>query len=122
MGWIRKKPKRAFNKHWIQNAAEIAGNEQWIWDEEKEVANKRKHGIDFQTATHVLNDPLVASRRDPYPYEERCQTIGVINGVVVLVVHTTPKPDTMTGEEIGRIISARKATPHERKAYEEGNF
>ncbi|HWS85125.1 MAG TPA: BrnT family toxin [Ktedonobacteraceae bacterium] len=119
---IRKKSKRAFNKQWIQNAAENVGNEQWIWDEEKEAANKRKHGIDFETATHVLNDPLVVSCRDPYPYEERCQTIGVIHDVVVLVVHTTPKLDIMTGKEIGRIISARKATPHERRDYEEGNF
>jgi uncharacterized protein len=54
--------------------------------------------------------------------EERWQTIGVISGVVVLVVHTAPKLDTITGEEIGRIISARKATAHERRAYEEGEF
>ena len=70
----------------------------------------------------VFNDPLAASRRDLYPYEERWQTIGVIGGVVVLVVHTAPKLDTIAGEEIGRIISARKATAHERRAYEEGEF
>jgi hypothetical protein len=42
--------------------------------------------------------------------------------VVVFVVHTWPEPDPDTGEEVGRIISARKATAHERRAYEEGVF
>ena len=37
-----------------------------------------------------------------------------------MVVHTWPELDTGSGEEIGRIISARKATRHERAAYEEG--
>ena len=41
---------------------------------------------------------------------------------VVMVVHTWPDFDTETGEEIVRIISARKATRHEREAYEEGHF
>ena len=40
---------------------------------------------------------------------------------VVMVVHTWPDVDMATGEEIGRIISARKATRHERRAYEEGH-
>ena len=40
---------------------------------------------------------------------------------VVMVVHTWPDIDTETGEEIGRIISVRKATRHEREAYEEGH-
>ena len=38
---------------------------------------------------------------------------------VVMVVHTWPNFDTETGEEIVRIISARKATRHEREVYEE---
>jgi uncharacterized DUF497 family protein len=45
----------------------------------------------------------------------------MIGEVIVFVVHTWPEPDS-NGEEIGRIISARKATAHERKAYEEGRF
>lgn len=40
---------------------------------------------------------------------------------VVMVVHTWPEVDTATGESIGRIISARKATRNEREAYEEGH-
>lgn len=44
----------------------------------------------------------------------------MVGTVVVLVVHTWPDLDMETGEETGRIISARKATRHEREAYEEG--
>ena len=40
---------------------------------------------------------------------------------VVVVVHTWPDFDTETGEEIGRIIAARKATKREMEAYEEGH-
>jgi len=70
----------------------------------------------------VFRDPLAASWRDPDPGEERWQTIGVIGHVVVFVVHTWPEPDPYTMEEVGRIISARKATAHRRRAYEEGAF
>jgi uncharacterized DUF497 family protein len=94
----------------------------WIWNAEKNAINKRKHRISFETAVLVFDDPLATSRRDPYPDEERWQTIGMIGHVVVFVVHTTPATDAMTGEETGRLISARKATAHERKAYEEGHF
>jgi uncharacterized DUF497 family protein len=45
----------------------------------------------------------------------------VIGIVAIFVVHTWPDPDGES-EETGRIISARKATPHERRAYEEGDF
>jgi uncharacterized protein (DUF4415 family) len=39
---IRKKIKRSFNKQWTKNTVEIAGNEQWTWNEEKEVAKHVK--------------------------------------------------------------------------------
>lgn len=94
----------------------------WVWNVEKNAVNKGKHRLSFETAMLVFNDPLAASRRDLYPYEERWQTIGIIGGVVIFVVHTAPKLDTISGEEIGRTISARKATVHERRAYEEGEF
>lgn len=69
-----------------------------------------------RTAQVVFRNPLAASRHDPDPGEERWQTIGVMGHVVVFVVHTWPEPDPATGEEVGRIISARKATAHERRA------
>ena len=94
----------------------------WTWDDEKNRTNNRDHGLSFETAQVVFRDPLAASRRDPDSSEERWQTMGMIGHVVVFVVHTWPEPDPDTGEEVGRIISARKATSHERRAYEEEEF
>lgn len=94
----------------------------WIWDDAKSKANKLKHGLSFETAQLVFNDPLAASRRDPYPDEERWQTIGKISQVTIFVVHTSPIYDQESKEEIGRIISARKATTYERRVYEEDDF
>jgi len=48
--------------------------------------------------------------------------MGMVGPVALFVVHTWPEPDPEAGEEIGRIISARKATRHERRDYEKGNF
>ena len=42
--------------------------------------------------------------------------------MVIIVAHTGPRPEPGTGTAAGRIISARKATAHERRAYEEGDF
>ena len=94
----------------------------WTWDESKSRANRRKHKLGFETAQLVFDDPLAASRRDPNPHEERWQTIGMIANVIVIVIHTRSRVDHESGEETGRIISARKATPHERTLYEEGDF
>ena len=93
----------------------------WTWDEEKNRRNRRVHGLSFETAALVFDDPLAASRPDHSAGEERWQTIGMIDGVIVLLVHTWPELDS-SGKEVGRIISARKATVHERKAYEEDRF
>lgn len=94
----------------------------WIWDPAKDAGNRKRHRLSFAVAALVFDDPLAASRRDDYPYEERWQTIGAIGQVIVLVVHTTPEFDAAAGEETGRIISARKATPHERRLYEDYGF
>ncbi len=94
----------------------------WTWNEAKNRANKQKHGLSFETARLVFNDPLSVSRCDQYPDEERWQTIGFINGVIVFVVHTYPTYEQESEEEIGRIISARKATKYERRIYEQGEF
>jgi hypothetical protein len=93
----------------------------WTWDEEKNRRNRRVHGLSFETAELVFDDPLAVSRPDHSAGEERWQTIGMIDGVIILLVHTWPESDS-SGEEVGRIISARKATVHERKAYEEDRF
>ena len=94
----------------------------WTWDQKKNEANLRAHGLGFNAAAFVFDDPWSATREDPYPYEQRWRTIGMVGTQVVMVVHTWPDFDTEAGEEIGRIISARKATRREREAYEEGHY
>ena len=94
----------------------------WIWDQTKNEANLRAHGLSFEAATYVFDDPMAATEEDPFPYEQRWRTIGMVGTQVVMVVHTWPDIRTETGEQRGRIISARKATRRERRAYEEGYF
>ena len=92
----------------------------WLWNEQKSQLNKQKHGLRFETAQAVFDDSMCRSRLDFYPQEERWQTIGMIGPVCVIVVHTLSAGDDE--EAAGRIISARRATRHERKEYEEGRF
>jgi len=90
------------------------------WDEAKNRRNLAKHGINFKIARSVFEDPHALSIQDRIVEdEERWQTLGAIGGlVVVLVAHTHEEEGS---EEVIRIISARKATPLERKAYEQGS-
>ena len=76
--------------------------------------------LSFETAALVFADPLLVQRPDPYPEEERWLTMGLVGNVVIVVSHTSPDWETGAGSAVGRIISARKATSHERRAYEEG--
>ena len=92
------------------------------WGPDKDEANKQKHEIGFGTAILVFRDPLFMTDINSYPYEERFQTVGMVNGDVILVIHTLTEGPFTADTEAGRIISARKATPQERKAYEEGAF
>jgi uncharacterized protein len=92
----------------------------WAWDQNKDRFNRRKHGLSLATASFVFDDPLALSRADEHRPEERWQTIGRVGPALIFVVHTCP--EQIDGEETGRIISARKATAHERRAYEEGEF
>ena len=94
----------------------------WEWHAQKDQQNRRKHGLSLAAAVLVLADPLAASRPDPYPNEARWQTVGSAGGIAVLfVVHTEPAPQP-DGRVVGRIIGVRKATRHERTAYEAGTF
>jgi uncharacterized protein len=100
---------------YIQHEAEAM---QFDWDDEKNRANLVKHGVSFELASYVFDDPLHHSLPDRYEYEERWQTIGVArNLMTILVVHTITELEDE--EELIRIISARLATAHERRAYEE---
>ena len=92
----------------------------WTWDPEKDRINQRKHGISFDTARLVFDDLLSVTLPD-YRYldELRCTTTGMVGGAVLVVAHTQQEYSVALGMEIGRIISARKAAPHERRSYEE---
>jgi uncharacterized DUF497 family protein len=94
----------------------------WIWDPQKAEANRAKHGLSFETAILVFDDPLHASRPDAHLDDDRWHTIGLVGPVVLLVVHTLPQAQSEGEEPVGRIISARKATASERRAYEDGSF
>jgi len=75
--------------------------------------------LSFATAVRVFDDPFHLSQLDPHRDGDRWRTLGSVGAVVILVVHTLPEESIIADEPIGRIISARKATPHERRAYEE---
>ena len=84
------------------------------WDPKKAVSNLRKHGIDFADAATVLEDESALTIDDDDPEEKRFVTIGMDALARVLVVVYTWRGETI------RIISARDATPSERREYEEG--
>lgn len=86
----------------------------FVWDENKEKINIAKHGLDFSTAALVFRDQNRLEWFDEAHSddEDRYITIGEINGIaVVLMVVYTERGNTI------RLISARKATKHERKVY-----
>ena len=85
------------------------------WDDNKEQINIKKHGMDFETASRVFDDE---NRIEIYndlhsDYEDRYITIGMIDEItcIAMVVYTE------RGTDVIRIISARKATPKERRKY-----
>lgn len=85
------------------------------WDENKNRTNRAKHGVSFETAKEVFEDPDLITRPDrEVSGERRWQTIGYAAGVLT-VAHTVVELGT---DEMIRIISARRATPGERKLYE----
>jgi uncharacterized DUF497 family protein len=83
------------------------------WDPVKARSNLRKHGIRFADAATALEDERAISVRDEREAEERWITIGMDGLARLLVVVYTWRD-----EEV-RLISARAATPRERRQYEE---
>jgi uncharacterized DUF497 family protein len=91
------------------------------WDENKNRINIARHGLDFESVKPVFDDPLSLTALDQVvDGEQRFRTVGAALPGVVLVAHTLR--DISEGEELVRIISARYATSHERKTYEEGEY
>lgn len=93
---------------------------QFAWDERKNRANWRKHGVSFETAKLVFDDPHHLTRQDrEVEGEARWQTIGIVGEVHLLLVAHTVNEDK--NEEVIRIFSARKATRQERSTYGQSN-
>jgi hypothetical protein len=91
----------------------------FTWDEQKNRGNCKKHGIGFDTAVRVFLDPLHLTRMDRITDgEERWQTIGRVEGVLLILVAYTVVDEK---EEVLRIISARKVTRQEQIEYEKTN-
>lgn len=85
---------------------------QFEWDDSKAEANYAKHGIPFNLAVRVFDDPFrLEIEDDRFDYgEERIITLGLIDGRVYVVIYT-PRDDHC------RIISARKANARESRRY-----
>jgi uncharacterized DUF497 family protein len=81
------------------------------WYSEKERLIAEKHGLDMETVKKVFDDPfrIVQYDKTHSGLEDRWQTLGMFNGVL-FVVYTER-------EEKTRIITAREATPEERRIY-----
>ena len=82
------------------------------WDAAKAASNRAKHGVRFPDATAVFADPGALTIADDYPHEERYIVIGHDGAGRLLVVVFTWR-----GEDLVRIISARKATHAEADMY-----
>jgi len=86
----------------------------FTWDPRKAAVNLRKHGVSFEEAASVFADPLALAVEDGVD-PERVLLIGLSDRRrLVLSVYTEVDEDTI------RIISARRATSHERRHHEEG--
>ena len=82
------------------------------WDENKNKSNIEKHGIDFNHAKGVLDDPkkkMTPDNRKDYG-EERFKVIGKIFGTIISIIFTLRN-------SLIRIISARKSSQNEREEY-----
>jgi len=94
---------------------------QFEWDEVKADANVRKHGVSFEVACTVFNDPrlLTVADLEHSEIEERWFSIGrARNGAMLSAVYlwsdADPEPTKI------RLISARTATQTEIRHYQEG--
>ncbi len=87
-------------------------SDRFEWDDEKAADNYSRHGVSFEVAAKVFEDPFAIERlddREDYG-EERFILIGMVEGAVLFVAHTE------RGNRI-RLISARRATRHEQDDY-----
>ena len=93
------------------------------WDAAKNLSNQLKHGVSFEDAALVFNPLHLSWKERVQDGEERWQTYGRVERLVLLVVVHTFREKLEDGKEIElvRVISARKAEPKERRRYEKEN-
>ncbi len=84
------------------------------WDTDKADRNARKHGVSFEEAATVFADPLALVVEDE-SRPENARIIGESLAARILLVVFIER-----GRDVVRLISARRATRHERRRYEEG--
>lgn len=87
------------------------------WNNRKALTNLAKHGVSFETARKVFDDPFAVDIEDRSANygEVRRRIVGVGNGLILTVIYTERS-------ELIRIISARKATRAERKEYHDNGW
>jgi hypothetical protein len=93
---------------------------QFEWDEAKADTNARKHGVTFELASTVFQDPrlLTVADLEHSDTEERWISVGCAsNGVVLSVVYLWSEADSAATSI--RMISARKSTQAENRQYRE---
>jgi uncharacterized DUF497 family protein len=91
---------------------------------DQEPVQPRKHGVSFEEASQVFRDPLYLSVQERIEGgEARWQTLGLVEGLLLLAVAHTVREERDDGisVEVIRIISARPATRKERRRYEDEN-
>ena len=88
---------------------------QFEWNEDKARSNAKKHGVPFEEASSAFADPLAAIFADEAHSDEELREIMVGHSSAgrLLVVSFSER------EEVIRILSARQATNHERRDYEQ---
>jgi uncharacterized protein len=94
------------------------------WDDAKNRLNQKKHGVSFELAALALEDENCLIRQDRIDEtgEQRWHALGAAQlaagtRAVLFVVHVYR--EVRNGEEIVRIISARRADKHDIKRYQE---
>ena len=94
-------------------------NREFEWDELKARTNLRDHGVSFELARRAFDDRFAILVQDRIEANEvRWQTLGMANGVVLLLVaHMIIEWND--GIEIIRIISARRADRSQKRFYEQ---
>jgi hypothetical protein len=88
------------------------------WNEEKSRSNRKKHGVAFEAAVKVSNDPSLLLIEDRIEEgEQRWHAIGAAEAAILLVVDAYRTESKHGEEDITRIISARSANKSERQRY-----